>query len=71
MVKRSALIDASMGGRNRRAARALWPFRLSPKKGAEFFAEDEAGAGEGDGEEDHRPHAEGAGDIATFTKELK
>ncbi len=38
----------------------------SPKEGAKFFAEEEAGAGEGDGEEDHSPDTEGACDIATF-----
>ena len=68
--QRFGACSAATGAGYRRGARVIGSFRSSSKKGAEFFAEDEAGAGEGDGEEDHRPDAEGASDVATFAEEL-
>ena len=60
-----------ISGKFRMGARVPATFRSSSKKGAEFFAEEEAGAGEGDGEEDHCPDTEGACDVATFAEELE
>ena len=45
-------------------------FPLDAEDGAEFFAEDEAGAEDGDAEEDHGPDAEGAGEEAALAEEL-
>jgi hypothetical protein len=42
-----------------------------PEQGAHFFAEDQAGPEDRDGEEDHGPHAEGGGDVFAGADQLE